>query len=276
MKIKACASRRRPAPGSGTRPIRAKSSWHSAPGSPSSTRTVARDRPPSQRSATNRANVRYGTAVPSRASRSPILTVVSPPRTQARICSSRAHSAPTPSRSRPADPAGTPTPPRRPARRQRVRRRLLGQPGRLRRLHVPADRLTVHPRQLGRPTHPVPSQPDPQHFPDLDHRHLPVDHPPPPRRTVRRTGSGPRAPPPHDAPGGPMTGNRVVPCLWQNRGQSGPLVVAGDTFVPPASAPSCGQPATGATTHGCGCRCSTAPARSASAASARRSPGFTY
>ena len=93
MKIKACASRRRSAPGSGTRPIRAKSSWHSAPDSPSSTRTVARDRPPSQRSATNRANVRYGTAVPSRASRSPILTVVSPPRTQARICSSRAHSA---------------------------------------------------------------------------------------------------------------------------------------------------------------------------------------
>ena len=111
---------------------------------------------------------------------------------------------------------------------QSVRRRLLGQPGRLRRLHVAADRLTVHPRQLGRPTHPVPSQPDPQHFPDLDHRHLPVDHPPPPRRTVRRTGSGPRAPPPHDAPGGPMTGNRVVPCLWRNRGQSGPLVVAED------------------------------------------------
>jgi len=25
-----------------------------------------------------------------------------------------------------------------------------------------------------------------------------------------------------------MTGNRVVPCLWQNRGQSGPLVVAED------------------------------------------------
>ena len=97
VKIKACASRRRPAPGSGTRPIRAKSSWHSAPGSPSSTRTVARDRPPSQRSATNRANVRYGTAVPSRASRSQILTVVSPPRTQARPAD-------------PADPAGTTAP----------------------------------------------------------------------------------------------------------------------------------------------------------------------
>ena len=91
---------------------------------------------------------------------------------------------------------------------------------------------------LGRPTHPVPSQPDPQHFPDLDHRHLPVDHPPPPRRTVWRTGSGPRAPPPHDAPGGPMTGNRVVPCLWQNRrGQSGPLVVAGDKSGPRGRVP---------------------------------------
>src|SRR5262249_43366567 len=39
-KINAQHTRRRPLPGSGTRPIRPKSIWHSEPGSPSATRTV--------------------------------------------------------------------------------------------------------------------------------------------------------------------------------------------------------------------------------------------
>ena len=41
VKINACATRRRPVAGSWTRPIRPKSIWHSTPGSPSATRTVA-------------------------------------------------------------------------------------------------------------------------------------------------------------------------------------------------------------------------------------------
>src|SRR5437868_3704312 len=48
---------------------------HSAPGSPSATRTVvAAVRPYPQRSAQNRCSVRYGTAMPCRSSRTPILT----------------------------------------------------------------------------------------------------------------------------------------------------------------------------------------------------------
>lgn len=53
VKISTCATRRRPATGSPRSPSRAKSIWHSTPGSPSATRTVAPcPRPPSQRSTT--------------------------------------------------------------------------------------------------------------------------------------------------------------------------------------------------------------------------------
>ncbi len=50
VKINACATRRRPATGSQINPIRAKSIWHSTPGSPSATRTVTPCRPAPQRS----------------------------------------------------------------------------------------------------------------------------------------------------------------------------------------------------------------------------------
>src|SRR5258708_13078653 len=39
-----------------------------------------------------------------------------------------------------------------------------------------------------------------------------------------------------DTPGGPITGNRVVPCSWQKTRQGGPMLVAGDT-------PGLGSPA---------------------------------
>jgi hypothetical protein len=68
VKINACTTRRRPAAGSLISPIRPKSSWHSTPGSPSATRTVARRRPNPHRSTANRCNVRYGTTTPRRVS----------------------------------------------------------------------------------------------------------------------------------------------------------------------------------------------------------------
>ena len=68
MKINACTTRRRPVVRVGTSPSRPKSIWHSTPGSPSATRTVAAARPNPHRSTANRCNVRYGTATPRRAS----------------------------------------------------------------------------------------------------------------------------------------------------------------------------------------------------------------
>src|SRR5262249_6720472 len=35
--------------------------------------------------------------------------------------------------------------------------------------------------------------------------------------------------PRRDTPGGPITGNQVVPCSWQKTLQGGPISVAGDT-----------------------------------------------
>jgi len=34
--------------------------------------------------------------------------------------------------------------------------------------------------------------------------------------------------PRRDTPGGPITGNSVVPCSWQKTPQSGPMIMAGD------------------------------------------------
>ena len=36
---------------------------------------------------------------------------------------------------------------------------------------------------------------------------------------------------PGGTPGGPITGNRVVPCSWQKTRQGGPMLVAGDTHA---------------------------------------------
>ena len=60
---------------------------------------------------------------------------------------------------------------------------ITGQPSRHGRLHIPAGRLTVHPRLPRYLPQPSPSQPGPEHFPDLCHRNLPESHrPEPPRR----------------------------------------------------------------------------------------------
>ncbi len=86
VKISACTFRRRPVTGSVSMPIYPKSSWHSPPGSPSATRTVAALRPYPHRSAQNRCNVRYGTVTPCRSSSTPILTTVSSSSTHALTC----------------------------------------------------------------------------------------------------------------------------------------------------------------------------------------------
>ena len=49
-----------------------------------------------------------------------------------------------------------------------------------RRLDVPARGLAIHPRPLTGRTQPLTAQPTAQHFPNLDHRHLPERHPTPP------------------------------------------------------------------------------------------------
>jgi hypothetical protein len=58
VKISACTFRRRPVTGSASIPRYPKSTWHSAPGSPSATRTVAAVFPNPHRSTQNRCKVR--------------------------------------------------------------------------------------------------------------------------------------------------------------------------------------------------------------------------
>src|SRR5262249_47659386 len=55
------------------------------------------------------------------------------------------------------------------------------------------------------------------------------DTPTPTSHDLERSDSGPDQTPRHDTPGGPITGNRVVPCSWQKTAQSGPMIMAGDT-----------------------------------------------
>ena len=185
VKISACTFRRRPVSGSGSRPIWAKSIWHSTPGSPSATRTVvaASARNP-HRSTANRCNVRYGTTHPCRASSSSIFTIDSgsaavrrrrprpgsAPRAQQRL----------PRRAVPvrAGRADRRRPPRRSARRSPRPRRRRG----------PAPRpaaASTYRRAVLRSTparsatfrSPGPLQPGPQHLTHLDHADLPESPP---------------------------------------------------------------------------------------------------
>src|SRR5262249_50106455 len=48
---------------------------------------------------------------------------------------------------------------------------------------------------------------------------------------LKAPGTGSDQDPQAGAPGGPITGNRVVPCAWQKTPKSGPMTVAGDTFT---------------------------------------------
>ena len=54
------------------------------------------------------------------------------------------------------------------------------QPGRHRRIHIPAGGLAIHPRLLSHLAQPCTSQPRPQHLTDLSHGNLPECHPEPP------------------------------------------------------------------------------------------------
>ncbi|MGH3857547.1 MAG: hypothetical protein ACRDR6_29485, partial [Pseudonocardiaceae bacterium] len=50
-----------------------------------------------------------------------------------------------------------------------------------------------------------------------------------------RPDTGSDQPPRRDTPGGPTTGNRVVPSSWQKSAHDGPMIVAGDTNITMAS-----------------------------------------
>jgi hypothetical protein len=53
-----------------------------------------------------------------------------------------------------------------------------------------------------------------------------------------RSDTGNDQPPRHDTPGGPITGNQVVPSSWQKTAQDGPMIVAGDTLGLPTTTDS--------------------------------------
>src|SRR5262249_55548412 len=50
---------------------------------------------------------------------------------------------------------------------------------------------------------------------------------------LKAPGTGSDQDPKGGAPGGPITGNRVVPCSWQKTPKGGPMLVAGDTPAAP-------------------------------------------
>ena len=187
VKINACTRRCRPVSASRSSPSWAKSSWHSTPGSPSTTRTVVAPTRNPHRSTANRCSVRYGTTTPRRASSSSIFTIdngscfcpsTSAPRTQPRICSSwpssASHDAPCPF-GRAGRTASTTSPDQ--LIGDRIHTGLPGQPRSLGRLDVPAGGLAVHPRPLGDRPQPVALQPRPQHLTHLNHTDLPESHP---------------------------------------------------------------------------------------------------
>ena len=147
MKISACTP-----PPAGARvdqhPQVPKSIWHSTPGSPSATRTVAAVRPKPHRSTQNRCKVRYGTTTPRRSSSTAFFTTAGPSFTRATICSrqaaSRSHACPCP----PAVPDEPPYHLADQLIRQLPGPAIAAQPSPYRRLYVPADRLAVDPRPL--------------------------------------------------------------------------------------------------------------------------------
>ena len=86
--MSAWTTRRRSVWGSKRIPIRPKSVWSSLPGSPSATRTVSFGFPAPHRSEQNRCKVRWGTSMPRRTRKSPILATVWSASTHALISSS--------------------------------------------------------------------------------------------------------------------------------------------------------------------------------------------
>src|SRR5439155_23695562 len=75
---------------------------------------------------------------------------------------------------------------------------------------------------------PGPGQPAAQHLTNLDHAYLPVRHPSSTSVDMERSETAVTSPTRRDTPGGPITGNRVVPSPWQKPAQGGPMIVAGD------------------------------------------------
>ncbi len=101
------------------------------------------------------------------------------------------------------------------------------EPGR--RLHVAPHGLAIDVGQpLDRPQA-VTAQPQAQDLAYLEHTHLPEHHRRPPGpltdggdSTGSETGVG-------GYPGGPITGDGVVPCSWRNSAHGGPMLLAGDS-----------------------------------------------
>ena len=159
VKINACTTRRRPACESKINPIRAESTWHSSPGSPSATGTVAMtatalavgavDTEPGQRA------LRYHHPLPAGRSRS------SPPSTRRRPTWRSGPVAlqgiPTPRHDRLGGPGAAPQPPARSAHRSAVPATVTDQSCLERRIHVPDHRLAVHPARRATPHFPFPN-----------------------------------------------------------------------------------------------------------------------
>ena len=97
--------------------------------------------------------------------------------------------------------------------------------------HVAADRLAVQPRQPLRRPDPLAPQPQPQHFTNLVHTNLPERHRRPPGPLVGRRQLHRQRHRRWWTPGGPITGDEVVPCSWRNSPQGGPMLLASDTLA---------------------------------------------
>jgi hypothetical protein len=52
---------------------------------------------------------------------------------------------------------------------------------------------------------------------------------------LKAPGTGSDQDPQAGTPGGPITGNQVVPCPWQKTPKNGPMIVAGDKGLTPCN-----------------------------------------
>ena len=103
------------------------------------------------------------------------------------------------------------------------------------RLDVSANGLSVHRGQSLDRAQALTPQPEPQDLTDLEHVNLPECH----RHLLGPLSVWWRVQPQRRRRwwmlrGGPITGERVVPCCWRNLWRGGPFSLAGDTRRPPA------------------------------------------
>ena len=98
--------------------------------------------------------------------------------------------------------------------------------------HIPAGGLTVHPR----PPPATVRNPAPVSHPRRISRTSTTEtsrnaiYRTPTSHDMDRSDTGSDQPPRRDTPGGPITGNQVVPSSWQKTAHSGPMTMAGDIY----------------------------------------------